>query len=123
MRCATPASHSNKGWETFTDKVIDIVDKYGGANIGDTRGVGRGIVFLAWGAWAAKRVAKLDEVCLHVLTCFSCKIQDGLIVVTNVLLEQTPDPSERGTFLAPECVTIRRFADVQETVSTFWMFL
>jgi uracil DNA glycosylase len=60
-------SHSNKGWETFTDKVVDVVDKYGGANFSSTAGnnksgLGRGVVFLAWGAWAAKRVSKLNKV-------------------------------------------------------------
>ena len=59
-------SHSGKGWEEFTDKVIEVVDKYGGANLAahgsSDAGRGRGIVFLAWGAWAAKRVAKLDKV-------------------------------------------------------------
>ncbi|KAF9223469.1 uracil-DNA glycosylase [Gyrodon lividus] len=59
-------SHAGKGWEQFTDKVVDVVDKYGGANLGagadsDTNGIGRGVVFLAWGAWAAKRVAKLNK--------------------------------------------------------------
>ncbi|KAH9902866.1 uracil-DNA glycosylase [Cubamyces lactineus] len=58
-------SHSNKGWEQFTDKVIEMVDRYGGANLGDKSSVdagrGRGIVFMAWGAWAGKRVAKLDK--------------------------------------------------------------
>ncbi|KAI6025111.1 hypothetical protein PISMIDRAFT_672999 [Pisolithus microcarpus 441] len=60
-------SHSGKGWEQFTDKVVDVVDKYGGANLSsgdddsDVRGIGRGVVFLAWGAWAAKRVAKLNK--------------------------------------------------------------
>ena len=50
----------------ITDKVIDVVDKFGGANLAAPgsfmAGRGRGIVFLAWGAWAAKRVAKLDTV-------------------------------------------------------------
>jgi uracil DNA glycosylase len=60
-------SHSGKGWEEFTDKVVDVVDKYGGANLssgGDSEmtGIGRGVVFLAWGSWAAKRVAKLNKV-------------------------------------------------------------
>jgi hypothetical protein len=41
---------------------VDAVDKYGGANLGDKTGQGRGVVFLAWGAWAAKRVAGLDKV-------------------------------------------------------------
>lgn len=62
-------SHAGKGWEEFTDKVVDVVDKYGGANLGgrsdpDTHGTGRGVVFLAWGAWAGKRVAKLNKVSL-----------------------------------------------------------
>lgn len=47
-------SHSNKGWETFTDKVVELVDKHGGG--------GKGVVVLAWGQWAAKRVAKMDKV-------------------------------------------------------------
>ena len=62
MRSGCAGSHSKRGWETFTAKVIDVVDKYGGANLGETNGVGRGIVFLAWGAWAAKCVDRLDKV-------------------------------------------------------------
>ncbi|KAH8100918.1 uracil-DNA glycosylase-like protein [Cristinia sonorae] len=65
VKASEAASHSNKGWEEFTDKVIDVVDKYGGANLSANgsalAGRGRGIVFLAWGAFAAKRVAKLDK--------------------------------------------------------------
>lgn len=64
VRAAQAGSHSNKGWEEFTDKVVDVVDKYGGANLGaaESTGFGRGVVFLAWGSWAAKRVAKLSKV-------------------------------------------------------------
>jgi len=63
VRASQAASHSNKGWEDFTDKVVDIVDRFGGANLGaENHGFGRGVVFLAWGAWAAKRVAKLNKV-------------------------------------------------------------
>ncbi|KAF8150768.1 uracil-DNA glycosylase-like protein [Crassisporium funariophilum] len=62
-------SHANKGWEQFTDYVLDMVDKYGGANLpsrlggsgGGGNGFGRGVVFLAWGSYAAKRVAKLNK--------------------------------------------------------------
>ena len=66
VRANQAGSHSNRGWEQFTDKVVDLVDRYGGANLSSgtstATGIGRGIVFLAWGAWAAKRVAKLDKV-------------------------------------------------------------
>lgn len=63
VKASQAGSHSNKGWEDFTDKVVDIVDKYGGANLGaENLGFGRGVVFLAWGSWAAKRVAKLSKV-------------------------------------------------------------
>lgn len=41
---------------------VQAVDKYGGASLPGSTGVGRGVVFLAWGGWAAKRVAKLDKV-------------------------------------------------------------
>lgn len=60
-------SHADKGWERFTDKVIDIVDKWGGASVkgrsGEASGFGQGVVFLAWGSFAQKRVARLDKVC------------------------------------------------------------
>ncbi|GAA5930044.1 uracil-DNA glycosylase [Sporobolomyces koalae] len=52
-------AHSGKGWETFTDKLVDLVDKYGGS--GEVGKEGEGVVVFAWGAWAAKRVAKMDK--------------------------------------------------------------
>lgn len=61
-------SHADKGWEKFTDCVIQMVDEYGGANLSSSpdasegTGFGRGVVFLAWGAHAAKRVVRLDQV-------------------------------------------------------------
>jgi uracil-DNA glycosylase len=69
VRAHEAGSHSNKGWEEFTDRVVDIIDRYGGANLGrgggespDQKiGVSRGVVFLAWGSWAQKRVARLDK--------------------------------------------------------------
>ena len=44
-----------------------MVDEYGGANLSSPdasggTGFGRGVVFLAWGAHAAKRIAGLDKV-------------------------------------------------------------
>lgn len=64
-------SHQGKGWERFTDKVIDVVDKWGGSSIkgpsGEASGFGRGVVFLAWGSFAEKRVARLNKVSLPAL--------------------------------------------------------
>ncbi|KNZ72176.1 Uracil-DNA glycosylase, mitochondrial [Termitomyces sp. J132] len=53
VRAGEAGSHLNRGWEEFTDRVVNIVDN---------AGIGRGVVFLAWGAPAGKRVAKLDKV-------------------------------------------------------------
>lgn len=52
VRAHEANSHANHGWEKFTQKVIDVVAK---------KRV-NGVVFLAWGTPAAKRVAKLDRV-------------------------------------------------------------
>jgi hypothetical protein len=62
VRARTAGSHQGKGWEQFTDRVIEVVDRYGGANLGAKSGLGQGVVFLAWGSWAAKRVSKLSKV-------------------------------------------------------------
>jgi uracil-DNA glycosylase len=50
VRAHEANSHSNKGWERFTQKVIDTV------NAKRTNGV----VFLAWGTPAQKRVTKVN---------------------------------------------------------------
>ncbi|KAJ6570201.1 uracil-DNA glycosylase-like protein [Mycena vulgaris] len=66
VRAGAPASHAEQGWETFTDRVLKVVDAYGGANLPakdggkDGMGLGRGVVVMAWGAKAAKRVVGLD---------------------------------------------------------------
>jgi uracil-DNA glycosylase len=69
VKSGNPGSHSNKGWETFTEHVLRVVDKYGGANLPKSEngassvpGFGRGVVFVAWGSWAQKRVAGLNKV-------------------------------------------------------------
>ncbi|EQL32648.1 actin-like protein 4 [Blastomyces dermatitidis ATCC 26199] len=49
VRAHNANSHANQGWERFTQKVIDVVAK--------TRT--RGVVFLAWGKPAGKRVAHI----------------------------------------------------------------
>lgn len=98
MRAGKAGSHSNKGWEQFTDKVIEVVDKYGGANLasgsgGESTGLGRGIVFLAWGAWAAKRVARLSKA----RPGFSLKHYKSITTLSFAPIDQTLDTSECGT--------------------------
>jgi uracil-DNA glycosylase len=50
VRAHEANSHSNRGWERFTQKVIDIV--------AEKRR--NGVVFMAWGTPAGKRVQKID---------------------------------------------------------------
>ena len=51
VRASEANSHANWGWEQFTQKVIDIVAKKRS----------NGVVFLAWGSPAGKRVNKVDR--------------------------------------------------------------
>ncbi|KAI4124680.1 MAG: hypothetical protein LQ338_004680 [Usnochroma carphineum] len=51
VRAHQPNSHSGRGWERFTQKVIDTVAKKRT----------RGVVFLAWGKAAGDRVAKINK--------------------------------------------------------------
>ncbi|KAL3425332.1 Uracil-DNA glycosylase [Phlyctema vagabunda] len=51
VRAHEANSHSNRGWEKFTQKVIDVVEKRRN----------RGVVFLAWGSPAGKRVQKINK--------------------------------------------------------------
>ena len=51
VRAHEANSHSKKGWEAFTQKVIDLV----------ARIRTRGVVFLAWGTPAQQRCAKIDK--------------------------------------------------------------
>ncbi|KAJ5981632.1 hypothetical protein N7522_013260 [Penicillium canescens] len=51
VRAHQANSHSNKGWEKFTQKVIDLV----------ARVRTKGVVFLAWGRPAGMRVAKINR--------------------------------------------------------------
>ncbi|EKV11162.1 Uracil-DNA glycosylase [Penicillium digitatum] len=51
VRAHQANSHSNKGWERFTQKVIDLV----------ARVRTNGVVFLAWGRPAGTRVAKINK--------------------------------------------------------------
>jgi uracil-DNA glycosylase len=40
VRAGDAGSHSKKGWETFTDKVVELVDKYGGSDGAGEKGKG-----------------------------------------------------------------------------------
>ncbi|KAK4197869.1 putative uracil-DNA glycosylase [Triangularia verruculosa] len=51
VRAHDANSHSNRGWEKFTQKCIDLVA---------TKRT-KGVVFLAWGTPAGKRVLKVDQ--------------------------------------------------------------
>lgn len=50
VREGNAGSHQNKGWEHFTDKIIDIISKENNQ-----------IVFLLWGGFAKKKGAKIDR--------------------------------------------------------------
>ncbi|GAB1310842.1 uracil DNA glycosylase [Madurella fahalii] len=50
VRAHEANSHSNRGWERFTQKVIDLV----------AAKRTRGVVFMAWGTPAGKRVQRVD---------------------------------------------------------------
>lgn len=50
VRQSEAGSHQNKGWETFTDAVIEHVSREKS-----------GVVFLLWGGFAKKKGAKIDR--------------------------------------------------------------
>lgn len=49
VRASSPGSHQNKGWETFTDAVVDCLNREK-----------EHLVFLLWGAYAQKKGALID---------------------------------------------------------------
>lgn len=57
VRAHEANSHAGHGWEQFTQKVIDIVAK----------SRTNGVVFLAWGSAAKKRVSKVNKEKHHIL--------------------------------------------------------
>ena len=50
VECARAASHQGKGWETFTDRVIDLVNRER-----------EGVVFMLWGNYAQRKGALIDS--------------------------------------------------------------
>ena len=57
VRAHKAGSHQNKGWETFTDKVIHYISEKKD-----------NIVFLLWGGFAKKKIKLIDANRHHVLT-------------------------------------------------------
>jgi len=53
-----PASHQGRGWEIFTDKVVDVLNKEG-----------NNLVFLLWGSHAQKKAINVDRKKHLVLEC------------------------------------------------------
>lgn len=50
VECGRAASHQGKGWETFTDRVIDVVNREC-----------KGVVFMLWGSYAQRKGAIIDR--------------------------------------------------------------
>lgn len=50
VECGHAASHQGKGWETFTDRVIDVVNRQC-----------KGVVFMLWGSYAQRKGALIDR--------------------------------------------------------------
>lgn len=57
VECARAASHQGKGWETFTDKVIEVINRER-----------EGVVFMLWGSYAQRKGAIIDGARHCVLT-------------------------------------------------------
>jgi len=50
VECARAASHQGKGWETFTDRVIEVINQER-----------EGVVFMLWGSYAQRKGAIIDS--------------------------------------------------------------
>ena len=50
VECAMAASHQGKGWETFTDRVIEVINSRR-----------EGVVFMLWGSYAQRKGAIIDD--------------------------------------------------------------
>ena len=49
VECGKAASHQGKGWERFTDRVVEVVNRER-----------RGVVFMLWGGYAQRKGAIID---------------------------------------------------------------
>jgi uracil-DNA glycosylase len=50
VEAGRPASHANKGWETFTDRIIQLVSEKK-----------EHVIFILWGSYAQKKEILIDE--------------------------------------------------------------
>jgi uracil-DNA glycosylase len=50
VECGQAASHQGKGWETFTDRVIEVINEEL-----------EGVVFMLWGSYAQRKGAIIDS--------------------------------------------------------------
>lgn len=50
VECARAASHQGKGWEIFTDRVIEVINVQR-----------EGVVFMLWGSYAQRKGAIIDD--------------------------------------------------------------
>lgn len=49
VECGRAASHQGKGWEAFTDRVIDVINRER-----------EGVVFMLWGSYAQRKGSRID---------------------------------------------------------------
>ncbi|KFY71161.1 hypothetical protein V499_08638 [Pseudogymnoascus sp. VKM F-103] len=78
VRAHDANSHSGKGWERLTQKAIDAV----------AARRGKGAVFIAWGAAAGKRVAKVDKK-KHF---YSSAVSEAMITTVSALSNANQGP-------------------------------
>lgn len=50
VECARAGSHQGRGWEEFTDRVVDLVNRER-----------EGVVFMLWGSYARRKGARIDS--------------------------------------------------------------
>lgn len=50
VEAAQAASHQRQGWETFTDRVVDVINRQR-----------EGVVFMLWGSYAQRKGAMIDS--------------------------------------------------------------
>src|SRR5260370_33564974 len=83
VRAREATSHSKKGWEIFTRAVMEAVLK---------RPHHKGVVFMAWGAYALQAINGFDKVSLFFACSRSSAYHYGLQRRNRVLTSRHPSP-------------------------------